>query len=798
MRVFLFFLPVLLFCKTLCAQRVVYGHVKDSRGKALANVTVRVVEQNNQTLTDSSGAYLITTQEEFSTLKFSKEGFIDVTAKVSKVPLDIQLNMVTDLFSMSLEQMLNIEVVSVSRTSERLAQTPANVLVITRQEIEQRGYTDLKEVFQDIPGIDIALGYGDYYQMEYWRGYRTTSASPYLLMVDGMVRNHLFWGHTSIKPAIPLSNIERIEIVYGPASSVYGPNAFMGILNIITNKKRENDGIEVYSKLQVGNLNLQTVDFSTLFKKEDFRAALTAFLNHGNIDTRTIENYEWTKSKYLKDTSLWGNYLKNPDMAGSSDQIRNHRGVALNFFYKNAEIGINQYTQDGTNGIHYATDRLQGQSSWIQNDLSVFFKNLIDISDNCSFTTKLSYRANNLIPGSCSIEGLGDYGQKRTVTHGVWELKNSQYAFNASLNYSYRENLTFNLGWDYQNKNIQKNYDLQYNRAVVPDSVDLEDMPVLKGISDLSYNRTRWGEYGIFFLSKYKLSQHLGFKGDHSLNIGIRYDDHSYYGNNINLRLGYIGSIGKFAFKLLYGESFIEPAPRNIYAYWGSIIVPQNTLLPERSKNIESEFLFTNSNYSISANPFYCLVSDVTTQISNQLQNIGRLKSYGVDISVQKQFHVPYLNNLRLWGMYSFLDTRQEFPQEDGSVVHDVAGDMAKHKLFFGTTLCYKTIDVTIKGRFIGTRKNFYTNPVRKTPSYTTLDLVINYNDFLFKGLNIRLKIQNLLDEQYFHPGIKNASAGTEPGYWVGNRWYGSKGVYTSLIPQNGANYAISLIYNLR
>lgn len=127
-----------------------------------------------------------------------------------------------------------IQVASVSKTSESLREAPATVVVIRADEIEQRGYLDLEQVLHDLPGFDISRGNGETYSNFYQRGFRSKDNDRILLLVDGVEQNDLTTSVAHLSRQYPVSNIDRIEVVYGPASTIYGANAYSGVINIIT------------------------------------------------------------------------------------------------------------------------------------------------------------------------------------------------------------------------------------------------------------------------------------------------------------------------------------------------------------------------------------------------------------------------------------------------------------------------------------------------------------------------------------------------------------------------------------
>lgn len=128
---------------------------------------------------------------------------------------------------------------SASKMPEDPREAPATVLVIEAEEIARRGYLDLEQLLHDLPGFDISRGNGVVYSNLYLRGYRAVSNDRILYLLDGVEENDL-WSNTAfISRQYPLSAIKRVEIVYGPASTIYGPNAFLGVVNVITKSPNE-------------------------------------------------------------------------------------------------------------------------------------------------------------------------------------------------------------------------------------------------------------------------------------------------------------------------------------------------------------------------------------------------------------------------------------------------------------------------------------------------------------------------------------------------------------------------------
>ncbi|WP_373514740.1 TonB-dependent receptor plug domain-containing protein [Persicitalea sp.] len=135
-----------------------------------------------------------------------------------------------------------MEITSVSKKAENLLQVPATVMVLTEKDIVQRGYQSLEEMLHDLPGFDIAKGNGPGYAYFYQRGYRAISNDRILLLIDGVEENDLVSNNIPISRQYPIADVARVEVIYGPASTLYGANAFSGVINVITKSYAKSTG----------------------------------------------------------------------------------------------------------------------------------------------------------------------------------------------------------------------------------------------------------------------------------------------------------------------------------------------------------------------------------------------------------------------------------------------------------------------------------------------------------------------------------------------------------------------------
>lgn len=198
-----------------------------------------------------------------------------------------------DLLNMSLEELMNINVYSVSKKAEKASQTPATVIVITSDDIKMRGYTDLEQIFHDLPGFDISRGNGNDYSTIYQRGYRSQNIDRTLLLIDGVEDNDIWKGNVWLSRQYALSNIDRIEVIYGPASTMYGANAFAGVINIITKNPEantKNKPTSVSGSLGFGSWNTFFADI-TYSQKLSEATSLQITGRYFNSDEMDLSKY---------------------------------------------------------------------------------------------------------------------------------------------------------------------------------------------------------------------------------------------------------------------------------------------------------------------------------------------------------------------------------------------------------------------------------------------------------------------------------------------------------------------------
>ncbi len=196
-----------------------------------------------------------------------------------------------------------VQVTSVSKKAEDILEAPATVMVITEAQIQNRGYIDLIDAITDLPGFDISKIYGVTYANIYQRGFRQNNTERTLFLIDGVEENDLWTNTAFISRQYPLSNIKRIEVVYGPASTMYGPNAFVGVINVITKTGKEVTGSDknwgITGQVSTGSWNTQSADLTLAGRSKNIELTVTGhYFRSDEMDLSGDPFYDYDPSEF--------------------------------------------------------------------------------------------------------------------------------------------------------------------------------------------------------------------------------------------------------------------------------------------------------------------------------------------------------------------------------------------------------------------------------------------------------------------------------------------------------------------
>jgi len=141
-----------------------------------------------------------------------------------------------DLSKLSVEDLMNVEVTSVSKKEQKVSQTAAAIFVITQEDIRRSGAINIPDLLRMVPGVNVAQINSNIWAISV-RGFNGEFSNKLLVMLDGRIVylptfSGVFWDVLDV----PLEDIERIEVIRGPGGATWGANAVDGVINSITSK----------------------------------------------------------------------------------------------------------------------------------------------------------------------------------------------------------------------------------------------------------------------------------------------------------------------------------------------------------------------------------------------------------------------------------------------------------------------------------------------------------------------------------------------------------------------------------
>jgi iron complex outermembrane receptor protein len=193
----------------------------------------------------------------------------------------------SELKRLSVEELLDIDVTSVSKYPEKLSAAAAAVAVLTQDDIHTSGFTSIPEALRLVPGLDVARVDSHTWAISS-RGFNDIFANKLLVLIDGRtVYTPLFSGVFWEVQDTLLEDIDRIEVVRGPGATLWGANAVNGVINIITKSARDTQGLLISGGGGIEDRGFGSIRYGV---KLDENAFLRIYAKYFDRDSSVLSN----------------------------------------------------------------------------------------------------------------------------------------------------------------------------------------------------------------------------------------------------------------------------------------------------------------------------------------------------------------------------------------------------------------------------------------------------------------------------------------------------------------------------
>jgi len=577
--------------------------------------------------------------------------------------------------------------VTATRTPISKNNVIADVTTISSEDIERAGSSSLPELLQRQPGIEISNlgGPGKVSTI----GIRGTSSTHSIVLVDGIRLSAATTGFSAIEH-IPLSQIEKIEIVRGPASSLYGQDAIGGVIQIFT--KKGIDGFKPYVDIGYGSYNTS-----------NFKSGVRA----GNNQTTYAINFAAMNS------DGFSAFVPNPANAANSKNL----------------------DKDGYKNYSLSSSLSHKINQDYEIDLQYFLSNGKNQFDNRFANFSPSFHGNYRNEIKLETYAMNIKGQINKAWQSSIKLSQSTDKY---LDLQKLNNFTFEDDANLKDlyKTTQDQLSWQNNVALPRGSITLLYDFLKQRIKTTDvYEKTQRTNHGV--MVGYSL-----IEDKHNFQSNFRKDFNSVYEDAVTGNIGYAYSIDpNWTIASSYGTAFVSPSFNFLYSLADSFALGNPNLKPEKSKNIEGSIRYKDDSGSMSLTMFQNKIDDFIIYTApaeagsrTSTQNLNKAEIQGLTISGDQFFGHFQIKGSATGQSAKNEDTDKYLPRR-ASLIGNINLNYYIGKWNIG-------VEETFSGKRFDDKEN-----IVNLSGYALTNIVTDYK--INDKLKLNLRLNNVFDKDY-------------------------------------------------
>jgi len=637
-----------------------------------------------------------------------------------------------DLYALTLEELLSLKVEVANRTPTELIKAPSSVTIFTAEQIKLMGLKTLEQLLAYVPGIHVARGEegGGTYSVSVRGKHSDPAASrDILILLDGMRLNDpMTSGAMEQERQVSLFNVKRVEVIRGPGSALYGANAFLGVINIVTDKK-------------------QNVMSTTLGSFNSYEGALQLSDSKKNWSWSLAAQYYEDKGEYYSGFyEFWGQIESTQDPARRIDLDFQFELNSFSAKLRRSEHEYEDFIAGGgqLNNLQKQLKineslQLKYQQSFKQQELSFYLESQQGLSDYL-----LGLFPYNPQPAIDPASGLywSDGAVDAMVGGNIRTIKQRRMGVDAHWKINSENQLAYGLVFRKEETSLnpfQGNYDLdvlQSSGELVPSQPDnfIQQGFYIGGTRFDLLNPESRDVRGAYVQNETQLGSAW------KLTIGLRNDNYEGFGGHTSIRSGLVYNNDSSFWKLLYGEAFRAPSIIETRAGIASGGIANPDLLPEVVKTTELVWGTHNDEWNTSVSLYHNQFSDIIVPVlvddvmpgftAFQPQNLGEKSNSGLEFEMRFQ-----LSNQ--WQLYLGGDFQ----------INEIKSQNMANKHFF-INLDYRSDDLKMnyKTRYMG-------EVVSREVNLLNSQALVVLDDYWISDINLRW---TFLPEYNFTVNINN------------------------------------------
>lgn len=640
----------------------------------------------------------------------------------------------TDLLDMNLEQLLQVSITSSTLRAESIKTVPSATTVFTRAQLDALGLDYLHELLNLVPGFQTARGADSPFSYSFSiRGRRQSGQSrEVLLLVDGRAfTDPRSGGIEGAMHLFPIANIEKIEIIRGPASAIYGSGAFTGVISITSRKQVNGVGVEL------GENQRRNADINLSGANGDWH---TNFYGHMAADEG--EEYQ-----------IAAQNTQDPRRETLFDWNIQYRNSRLQAFYSEQEASDFYVLEKINNDVNNYWQRFQ----------HLRFDQQMDPSERWKMNLALSHEKAQqelmgvLLPAGAMSAISSPASDAPFLTKGVLASEAYRLSLANDLDINALLSMQFGLEWQHQREITARSYNnydvLQWVKRERPVNYYGE----LTSETQVGKERSR-DLTGLYAQWLYQVRE------DTRLTAGLRYDHYEDMDEHFSPRLGLVHQLNEHhSVKLLYGEAFRAPTFGETDLQNNQFLIGNPDLESETVKSTEMLWVGTWSQLTLGAsffsNYYEKPISAGFIGTTRTYVNGTSQKNYGGGVRFEWQVNPQWMLRGHTSSFHDLPDAYFREADDLGSL---------------GVNYAQSAWNWNLSAVYQGERQYQLTSSERATlDSYWYFNTQLSYA--VDAQTRVDLAIKNVADKEYFTPPQGSGIVGGVPNRGreasIGVRW---------------------------
>lgn len=620
------------------------------------------------------------------------------------------------------------DLVTATKRSTSLRKAPAIATIVTAEEIRNMGARNLLDVLKMVPGFGVSINEFGTYMIEV-RGIRTSLSEKVLFMIDGHAANKNINGSAwiyNVASYLPLENIKQVEIVRGPGSALYGSNAFVAIVNVITREASEINGLEIKAS---GGINDTYKGNITTGKAFGDKLSVSGHFDHTQSDGAklTVGADALTGTPFSQAPGKTHERFKQSDaflkMEHGDISFRTHYSKKQHPAYVGYAYALS--TDSDSNHDYF----------WAELAYDV------KISDEFSTKIKLNYDYYRQ-HANAKLYPNGFFGSFPDGMIGNPKVKDRSIGGEIQFDWDIFKGNHLISGFSYEQ---MSQYDVKQLANFDPTATIPTYLGSIQEVANWNKNATR-KVWAVYVQDEWQIHDKV------NLTVGARYDNYNEFGGSFSPRAGIVWNfLEKADLKVLYGSAFRAPNFVELYNINNPIIVGNSKLKPEKIKTFEVGITYRLAKWlAADVNYFHSRIMNLIAWDSSTAPalyaNIGQAKVQGIETA----FHGA-INALMNWKLqYAYQDPRDSVT---GRKLPYVPEHRAMASINFAPS---RYLNLHSDVLWTGKRPRDVSDTRPDMPSYTTLDLAATVKNVV-KNMEWQAAIHNLLNNKFKDPDTSGA-----------------------------------------